>query len=218
MTALGASELAGLAAYVPRVVEGDTSAWQELVTQLEPLLLQLLHRSRALGPLRRSVDDCRTVMINVFERLRKDDHRGLRLFQPWVDANPGKDFGDWIRIVTINLARDHMSSRLGGAARGTDQPNKRMLNTLASLLPDGDDHRLGFRPSMTHVQLARELLEYAERHLDPAQFLAMRRWIDGASFEEVAAELGLATPRDADKLVRAGLAKLRRHFGEQTDA
>jgi len=35
ITNLGASELAGLAAYVPRVVEGDTSAWQELVKQLE---------------------------------------------------------------------------------------------------------------------------------------------------------------------------------------
>jgi hypothetical protein len=217
MTTLGASELTGLAAYIPRVVEGDISAWQELVQQLEPLLLQLLRRSRTLGPLRSSLDDCRAVMISVLERLQKDDYRGLRLFRPWVDANPGKDFGDWIRIVTINIARDHVSSRLGDAARGTAEPNKRMLNTLASLLPDGDDHRLAFRPSMTHVQLARELLEYAERHLDPAQFLAMRRWIDGASFDEVAAELGLATPRDADKLVRAALAKLRRHFGDQTD-
>ena len=217
MTTLGASEFAGLTEYVPRVVGGDPSSWQELVKRLEPLLLQLLRRSRTLGPLRRSIDDCRAVMISVFERLQRDDYRGLRLFQPWVDANPGKDFGDWIRIVTTNIARDHMSSRLGDAARGTDEPNKRMLNTLASMLPDGDDHRLAFRPSMTHVQLARELLEYAERHLDPAQFLAMRRWIDGASFDEIAAELGLATPRDADKLVRAALAKLRRHFGEQTD-
>jgi hypothetical protein len=93
-----------------------------------------------------------------------------------------------------------------------------MLNSLASLLPAHDDHRLAFRPSMTQLQLARELLEYAERALDPAQFRALRRWIDGASFDELAAELGLATPRDADKLVRAALAKLRRHFGDHTDA
>jgi hypothetical protein len=219
MTTLGDSDLARLAGYVPRVVVGDTSAWQELVAQLEPLLLQLLRRGRTLGPLRRNVDDCRTVMINVLERLQRDDYRGLRLFEPWAAANPGKDFGDWIRIVTINIARDHVSSRLGVAGRASEKPalNKRMLNTLASLLPAGDDHRLAFRPLMTNVQLARELLEYAARSLDPAQYLALRRWIDGASFDELAAELGLATPRDADKLVRAALAKLRRHFGDETD-
>jgi len=219
MTILGDSDLASLVGYVPRVVRGDVSAWQELVAQLEPHLLQLLRRSRALGPMRQNVDDCRAVMISVLERLQKDDYRGLRLFQLWADANPKKDFGDWIRIVTTNLARDHVSARLGVPARTADKPalNKRMLNTLASLLPDHDDHRLAFRPSMTHLQLARELLEYAERSLDPAQFLALRRWLDGASFDELAAELGLATPRDADKVVRAALARLRRQFGDQTD-
>src|SRR5215475_6163204 len=169
MMAMLGADLATLAAYVPRVVGGDGSAWQELVAQLEPLLIQLLRRSRALGPMRHNLDDCRAVMINVLERLKKDDYRSLRLFQPWADANPGKDFGDWIRIVTVNLARDHVSSRLGVAERGEDEAprNKRMLNTLASLLPGDDDHRLAYRPLMTHTQLARELLEYAARALDP---------------------------------------------------
>jgi hypothetical protein len=121
MTAMGDSDLAALAASIPRVVGGDVSAWSELVVQLEPLLLQLLRRSRTLGPMRHSVDDCRAVMISVLERLSKHEFRGLRLFQPWVEANPGKDFGDWIRIVAVNLARDHVSARLGGAARaGSD--------------------------------------------------------------------------------------------------
>ena len=217
MLAMGDSDLAALAAVVPRVVDGDASAWSELVVRLEPLLLQLLRRIRTLGPMRHNVDDCRAVMISVLERLSKNDFRGLRLFQPWVDANPGKDFGDWIRIVTVNIARDHVSARLGGVARAgseDDAPvNKRMLNTLASLLPGDDDHRLAFRPSMTNVQLARELLEYAARSLESTQLHALRRWMDGASFDELAGELGLANPRDADKLVRAALARLRRHFG-----
>ena len=221
MMAMGDSDLATLAADVPRVVGGDASAWDELVVRLEPLLLRLLRRSRTLGPMRHSVDDCRAVMVSVLERLSKDDFRGLRLFQPWADANPGKDFGDWIRIVTINIARDHVSARLGGAARaGSDDEaplNKRMLNTLASLLPGDDDHRLAFRPAMTNVQLARELLEYAARSLESTQLHALRRWMDGASFDELAAELGLANPRDADKLVRAALARLRRHFGGRAD-
>lgn len=207
------SDLASLAVYVPRVVEGDDAAWKELVARLEPMLLQLLRRSRTLGPLRTSIDDCRAVMVSVLERLTKDDFRGLRLFQPWVEANPGKDFGDWIRIVTVNLARDHMSARLGEAGRADEAKlNKRMLNTLASLLPTGEDQRLAFRPAMTDVQMARELLEYAARSLEAAQLRALRRWMDGASHDELAAELGLATARDADKLVRAALARLRRQF------
>jgi hypothetical protein len=158
-------------------------------------------------------------MITVLERLRRDDFRSLRLFPPWADANPGKDFGDWIRIVTVNIARDHVSARLGEAARSEDDAplNKRMLNTLASMLPGDDDHRLAFRPSMTNVQMARELLEYAARSLESTQLRALRRWMDGASHDEVARELGLASARDADKLVRAALARLRRHFGGQAD-
>ena len=169
--------------------------------------------------MRHNVDDCRAVMIEVLERLKRDDYRGLRLFQPWADANPGKDFGDWIRIVTVNIARDHVSSRLGFAARIGDEgsPNKRMLNTFASLLVGDDDQRLAFRPSMTNEQLARELLDYAARALDPIQLRALRRWMDGASFDELAAELQLEVPHDAQKLVRAALARLRRHFGDQAD-
>jgi hypothetical protein len=219
MIALGDSDLASLAAYVPRVVGGDAAAWNELVVRLEPLLLQLLRTGRTLGPLRHSIDDCRAVMISVLERLSKDDFRGLRLFVPWADVNPGKDFGDWIRIVTVNIARDHMSARLGDAARSEDEAplNKRMLNSLASLLPGDDDHRLAFRPSMTNVQMARELLEYAARSLESTQLHALRRWMDGASHDEIAHEMGLANPREADKLVRAALARLRRHFGAQAD-
>jgi DNA-directed RNA polymerase specialized sigma24 family protein len=219
MPGLGDSDLAALAGYVPRVVGGDETAWKALVTELEPHLMALLRRSRTLGPMRHNIDDCRAVMTNVLERLKKEDYRGLRLFAPWVAANPGKDFGDWIRIVTVNLARDHVSSRLGAAERAADEPprNKRMLNTLASLLPADDDHRLAFRPLMTNDQLARELMEYAAHALDRVQLRALRRWIEGASFEELAAELELPRAQDATRLVRAALARLRRHFGDQAD-
>lgn len=214
MTAVGESDLASLATHVPRVVAGDAAAWTTFVSELEPHLMQLLRRSRTLGPLRHNIDDCRAVMTSVLERLRKDDFRGLRLFLPWVEANPGKDFGDWIRIVTVNLSRDHVSSRLGEAGRSeASDHNKRMLNTLASLLPSDDDQRLAFRPAMTNVQMARELLEYAARSLEATQLRALRRWMDGASHDDIATELGLPTPRDADKLVRAALARLRRQFG-----
>ncbi|HEV7556232.1 MAG TPA: hypothetical protein VGO00_12280, partial [Kofleriaceae bacterium] len=137
----------------------------------------------------------------------------------WVEANPGKNFGDWIRIVTANMARDHVSSRIGQANRADDEAplNKRLVNTLASLLADGDDPRLAYKPSSTHAQLARELLDYATRELDPAQFAALRRWLEGGTFDELAGELGLSGPRDAERVVRAALARLRRQFGDRAD-
>jgi len=219
MAVVGDSHLATLAVYVPRVVSGDGTAWHELVSALEPLLIRLLRRSRTLGPMRNNLDDCRAVTVNVLERLEKDDFRGLRLFQPWVEANPGKTFGDWIRIVTANMARDHVSSRIGQPKRADaeTQLNKRLVNTLASFLADGDDLRLASKPSSTHVQLARELLDYAVRELDPAQFAALRRWLEGETFEELAGELGLSGPRDAERVVRAAVARLRRQLGDQAD-
>jgi hypothetical protein len=108
---------------------------------------------------------------------------------------------------------------LGGGRRADDGPalNKRMLHTLASLLPGNDDPRLAYRPLMTHAQLARELLDHAAHVLDPAQFRALRCWMEGASFHELAAELGLVAPRDAEKVVRAAIARLRRQFGDQAN-
>jgi hypothetical protein len=49
MIAVGDSDLAALAAYVPRVVRGDGAAWQQLVVELEPRLMQLLRRSAPSG-------------------------------------------------------------------------------------------------------------------------------------------------------------------------
>ena len=114
------------------------------------------------------------------------------------------------------VSRSHLVLAAGlflGAPDDEAPLNKRMLNTLASLLPADDDHRLAFRPSMTNVQMARELLEYAAHALESTQSRALRLWMDGVSHDDIARELGLATPRDADKLVRAALARLRRHFG-----
>ena len=70
---------------------------------------------------------------------------------------------------------------------------------------------------MTNDQLARELMEYAARALDPVQLRALNLWIEGASFEELAAELDLPRPQDATMLVRAALARMRRHFGVEAD-
>lgn len=194
MITLGDTDLATLAADVPQVIEGDLAAWDEFVFQAEPQLLLLLRRSRTLGPLRHNVDACRAVMLSVLERISNDNFRGLRMWVQWANAHPGKDFGDWIRLLTMNVARDHM------------------IQMLDAMLPADDDDRL----SMT-MSMSRELREYAALWLESTQLRALHRWIDGASLDQIARELRLASSLDADKLVRAALARLRRHFGAATD-
>lgn len=190
MIMFGNSDLASLAADVPQVIEGDATAWDEFVFQAEPQLILLLRRSRTLGPLRHNIDACRAVMISVLERISNDNFRGLRLWVQWANSHPGKDFGDWLRLLTMNVARDHM------------------VQLLDAMLPTDDDDRLSMTTSMS-----RELREYAALWLESAQLHALHRWIDGASLGQITDELRL----DADTLVRAALARLRRHFRATTD-
>jgi hypothetical protein len=119
-----------------------------------------------------------------------------------------------------------VANRACGAARR--QPSKEAwdmiaalgdseLATLAAYVPRVVGDGSAWRELATRLEpLLIELLEYAARALDPAQF-ALRRWMDGTGFAELTVELGLAGPRDADKLVRAALARLRRHFGDEND-
>ncbi|HUS66336.1 MAG TPA: hypothetical protein VMZ28_17410, partial [Kofleriaceae bacterium] len=58
------------------------------------------------------------------------------------------------------------------------------------------------------------LLDYARQKHPADQLVALEDWLQGYEFAEIAERRSLATPRDADKLVRAALAKLRRHVNE----
>lgn len=109
---LGASNLPALATDIPRVIAGDSGAWSELLFTLEPQLFLLLRRSRTFRPLRHNMDACRAVIFTVLQWLSTDDFHGLRTWEPWAHRHPDKHFGDWIQIVTDNIAREHVSSRL----------------------------------------------------------------------------------------------------------
>jgi hypothetical protein len=116
-----------------------------------------------------------------------------------------------MHIVVANAIRDHVRTTLGESkAPRTDALSvKRLLNEFAA---SPALKELGVRPPITAAQTARQMLEFAERRLPPDQYLALTHWIDGASFAEIEAELGEAAPGQAQRLVRAAVATLRRHF------
>ncbi len=44
---------------------------------------------------------------------------------------------------------------------------------------------------------------------------ALELWIQSVGYGEIARAMGLDTPKDAERLVRAGLERLRRHFRDR---
>jgi hypothetical protein len=208
---------------VDQVLAGRAGAWQGLVAALEPHIEQIAGGSRSMGPLRDSDDHRRNVVADVLAKLARNEYRALALLEHWLTANPEKSAGDWLRIVVTNVVRAYVSTQLGGAAPADsadrDDPlaaRKRLLHTLASALPD-DDLGPSQRPPVTDQQTARQVLDYAAQHLGPEQLAALEGWLRHGDFERIGRDAGADgdAARSGEKLVRAALARLRRHFAAE---
>jgi DNA-directed RNA polymerase specialized sigma24 family protein len=198
-------------ALIARVTLGDTKAWQSLITHLWPVLFKVVAASRSMGPLASNDDEVRTVLTRLFERLGRDGGRAFGLYGAWRAQHTDKTFEDWIRIVTANVVRDHVRETMADAAAFEDPSVTRLLNEFAASPALA---KLSVRPPITNAQTARELFEFAARRLPPNQQRGLVLWVEGASYPEIAAELGLASEQAATNLVRAALAVLRRAFSE----
>ncbi|HEY3494249.1 MAG TPA: hypothetical protein VGK73_06170 [Polyangiaceae bacterium] len=189
--------------------EGDASAIRKLVESLWPVWVEMVRTSRSMGPLARSEDHVHEVVTRLVEKLGRADGRGLRLYLEWRARNAEKTWADWLRIVTKNAVRDYAREQIGPKQADPDEPSlKRLLNEFSSSVALEE---LGARPPLTAAQTARELLEFARRRLPADQLAALAGWLEGASFEDIGAELGIAEG-DARKLLRASVATLRREF------
>lgn len=194
-----------------RVAAGEVAAFSHLVEAVWEPCLRLVAGSRAMRGMGASEDDVRDVATRVMTRLARDDHRALRLYPPWQSANPDKSFADWFKILAANVVRDFARERRGGEHKQVSgEPSmKRLLNQFASTLPMD---KLGARPPMTDAQTARKLLVFAQEHLPAEQLGALERWLQGSTYEDIAASQALDAPESARKLVRAAVATLRRKF------
>ncbi len=195
-----------------QVLRGDQVAWMRLFSQYGPVVERIARTNRSMGSYRESEDDVRNVMAHVFERLRRNDYRALRMYYAWRDQNPDKSFQDWLTIVTVNIVRNYISSKLG--ARGQNGASiKQLVNTLADALPyDGGE--LSTRPHITMKDAALRILEFAQDHLANDQLSVLSAWLAGMSFDDMVSQIHLADAKVAERLLRAALARLRRQFAE----
>jgi DNA-directed RNA polymerase specialized sigma24 family protein len=192
-----------------RAADGDKAAWTALVERLWDPLHRLLRTNRSMGGAR-SEDDVRDVLTKLFSKLGAQNGRGLKLYGAWRARHPDKTFEDWLRIVAKNVVRDRARETLGARGPSGEPSVKRLLNEFAA---SPCIESLGFRPPVTAAQTARQLLAFARSHLPREQHLALRLWLDGASFEEIEGECELEKDA-ARKLVRAAVAVLRRQFAD----
>lgn len=206
-----APPLADAAVLADRIAAGEAELFPTLVEQIWEPCLRLVGGSRAMRGLQAGEDDVREVATRVLTRLSRDEHRALRLYGPWQAANLDKSFADWLKILVANVVRDFAREQRGSEQlQMPGEPSvKRLLNHFASTLPLDE---LGARPAMTDAQTARELLEFAKHHLRADQLGALERWLEGSTFDDIAASQALDHADGARKLVRSAVATLRRKF------
>jgi RNA polymerase sigma-70 factor, ECF subfamily len=171
----------------------NQDSWNLLIDIYRPFLLGIL---RAHGTPTQDIDDLiQDVLVVLVRELPQFKHSG----------RPGA-FRAWLRSVAANRLRGYWRSR--GKAIPTD------MATIADQLDDPDSglSRLWDQKHHTHV-LAR-LLELSEGKFEPSTAQAFRRVaLEGASPQEVAAELNLSVP--AVYIAKSRVLRYLRDVGEQ---
>jgi DNA-directed RNA polymerase specialized sigma24 family protein len=200
-----------LEALVEQVLAGDAAAWQALWRGLAPKLDAMLRRVGFLGRLASSEDHRRSVAVEVMARLTQHDHARLRRYAEARLESPTLNLVAWLTVVVKRVAIDYLRAQPEYIDRrkqpGATAPGG--WRELATLPPDSQLPRI--QTSITSRAAARQLLEVAGALLDADQRQALAAWLEGRSFEEIARDLALPAPREAEKKVRAALERIRRH-------
>lgn len=203
-------------ALVARAAQGDIEALRRLTAVLWPHWLEQARADAGVRSLPHVEDQAHQVATVLAGKLARRQGHALRLYLLWQERHSGKTFADWTRIVAKNAIRNHLDSQLGRVRHkgtGGEASPKRLLNEAASssLLDE-----LGVRPAITAEQTARELLQYAERHLKSGEQRALSLWLEGETFSSIAGVLG-KSEEEVVKLQRRAVATLRRHFAAKSE-
>lgn len=191
---------------------GDAAAWQHLLAALAPPLTRIVGQPRFLGRLSQRDDDRDNIVISVFERLRANDHARLKLYLEARAANPQLKFLSWLRVVAKRVGIDYQRAHPDYLRRHDANASKPGEWVQAGTLPPGSQ-LFGERPPITNLGTAHELLQYARSGaLSEDQQRAIELWSQGEGFPDIATTLGLKSSQAAERMVRAGLERLRRKY------
>ena len=203
---------------VRKVVGGDARAWQELWVAIEPTVWAITGRWQLTGKLAGRDDDRRDIVVRVMERLREDRFRRLRSYLASADARAAGSLKTWLATVTARAAIDHVRAHpeytdVRRPAPVTADPETTEIRSRWVPIVPLHDEPDGEPADPTEVMTATRLLEKARGELRSDQLQALYLWLSGHDHAEIADRLELATPRDADRLVRAALKRMRDRYG-----
>lgn len=192
---------------------GDDDAWRTLWSRLEPRLTSFVRKRTFVGRSQRPEDEARDVVVAVMARLHDQGYRRLKQYLAARGADPTLGFMRWLLVVAKHVAIDVMRAHPDyvDLRRAADEGGEKGLWIAAGDLPDDDDLS-GGRPPMTNRLAARQILEYAGGVLTDPQRRALELWVESGRTDEIARELALSGPDEAERLVRAAVERLRRHF------
>ncbi len=220
------------------VVNGDRSAWFRLTLHIEDWVEEHAPRHWRMRKARlaRSEDDVRDVLLETLERVDRNDFRVLRQYLEQklravpdvrsADSEP-VSFVAWLAALVDFAIRDHVRRRYGRApaqsAQTRDVPaaveqppvalSKRSLQSWAVHPREAETADYASQtPSLSRIVTARSILRYAEQAFDARELSLFRRYLEHASFEELALEFEFARPELARAEIRKLKERLRARF------
>ena len=220
------------------VVHGDRAAWFQLTLHIEEWVQAHVPRHWRMRKARLagSEDDVRDVLLETLERLDRDDFRALRSYlerkrQEVPDVRAAAEdgvaeltFAGWLAGLVDFAIRDHVRKRYGrapsrssGDATDAALPvlTKRSLHSWAVHPSETQSGHFGTAAAGLSVLLtARSILTYAAEVFDARELSFFGRYLEQASFEELAQEFSLARPELARAEARRLKERLRARFRE----
>jgi len=205
-----------------RTVQGDAAAWVELQAELDPLIMRMARRHRDLRRrgLTEQADDIADVRISSLERLAANEFRNLRDFLERSERAPeSESFESWLYGVVDFTIRDHLRKRYGRAPKvnaseaGGVRPSKRDLQSLAGRWDDEPERKLLDGIGVTTRLTLTQILAFIAESFSTDEATAIRlHYVEGQSYAEIASQLALREPKEAEQLIRRLNARLRYRF------
>lgn len=201
---------------VVRASAGDEAGWQALWAAIELPLTRIIGNRRFLGHLGTREDDRRSIIVAVMGRLRAENFQRLRVYLDARKDNPQLSFLSWLRVVAKRVGIDYLRAHPDYVRRHDADRSTPGAWVNASPLPPASQIG-GERPPVTEQNTVAQLLRYAQAAIAEPQLTALRMWAQSETFDTIARALNFASAAEAERIVRSGLARLRRHFRQADD-
>lgn len=207
------------------LLDGGNDAWPRFWGRLQPTLENWVRSPGFLGRISAREDYCRDIVILAWEKLQDNDYNKLRAyFRRHVDATSRgpsassyRAFGAWLFRVFKNIGIDYMRrlpeyvrprnrTRSGSGKKDTSESESGAhWQALVTLQGDEEPVERSFTSSMT----ARQLLEFLDTSIPSRQRRAALLYQQGASYDRIGREIGLADHRDAQRVVQRSVDRLK---------